>query len=440
MRIGFAAQNPTSDYWLIVNHGAQQRANELGIELTTAPSLTIEQQIATLQTFISERVDVILLGPMAAVGLAVTVEQARLAHIPVIVLAAQLSDCPCTCTIRSNHIYGAELAAAHMVGQIGGAGPVAHLVGPSVLQDNIDRAAGVHNILRQHPDVRLVYERESPDWAPASAAVIMREALERHPDIRGVCAATDTLALGATEAIAAAGKTGQIVITGFDAAPEALLAIHKGTMSATIRQSPLGIGRTGVEMAWRIAHGEAVPPLIFSEIMLISQANLLEATLDTVFIMPGILRSAVERGIALAEARDEIIRTRDAVIRMQESALRELSTPLIPISDSVMVMPLIGTIDALRAQQIMETLLAGISARGASLVILDITGVPVVDTHVANGLVEAAHAAQLLGARVVLTGIRPEVAQMLVSLGVDMRGIVTHSTLQSGIGYALRTR
>jgi anti-anti-sigma regulatory factor len=85
---------------------------------------------------------------------------------------------------------------------------------------------------------------------------------------------------------------------------------------------------------------------------------------------------------------------------------------------------------------VLETLLQGIASSGAQVAILDITGVPVVDTQVANALIHAAQAVKLLGAQVVLTGIRPEVAQTLVGLGADLGGIITRSSLQSGIAYA----
>jgi len=128
------------------------------------------------------------------------------------------------------------------------------------------------------------------------------------------------------------------------------------------------------------------------------------------------------------------------IIAAQQAALRELSTPLIPILDGVVAMPLIGAIDSARARQIMETLLEGIGEKRASIAILDITGVRVVDTQVANALIRTAQAAQLLGARVILTGITPEVAQTLVQLGIDLRSVATRSTLQSGIAYALAQR
>ena len=127
----------------------------------------------------------------------------------------------------------------------------------------------------------------------------------------------------------------------------------------------------------------------------------------------------------------------EALIRSQASALTELSTPLIPISDDIVVMPLIGTMDSQRVSQVLETLLEGVATRRAKVAILDITGVSVVDTQVANALLQAAKAVRLLGAEVVLTGIRPDVARTLVGLDVEMTNIVTKGTLQAGIGYAM---
>jgi rsbT co-antagonist protein RsbR len=135
------------------------------------------------------------------------------------------------------------------------------------------------------------------------------------------------------------------------------------------------------------------------------------------------------------EARRQAIE-QEETIRAQQAMLAELSTPLIPLNERVMVMPLIGAVDSARAQQVLETLLQGIAGSGAQVAILDITGVAVVDTQVANALIRAAQAVKLLGAQVVLTGIRPEVAQTLVGLGADLSGIVTRSSLQSGIAYA----
>ncbi|UQA62875.1 PAS domain-containing protein [Polyangium aurulentum] len=121
-----------------------------------------------------------------------------------------------------------------------------------------------------------------------------------------------------------------------------------------------------------------------------------------------------------------------------ERSMLAMSTPLVPIAEGVVAMPLVGRIDGARAQQILEVLLEGITSQQAIVAILDITGVKVVDAEVADGLLKAAQAADLLGAEVVLTGIRPEVAQTIVDIGADMRKVVARSTLAAGIAHALR--
>jgi rsbT co-antagonist protein RsbR len=133
-------------------------------------------------------------------------------------------------------------------------------------------------------------------------------------------------------------------------------------------------------------------------------------------------------------------RLQQEVINAQQAMLRELSTPLIPMADGLVIMPLIGAIDSNRAQQVIETLLHGVNRNHADTVILDITGVPIVDTQVAAALIQAAQAVKLLGAQVILTGIRPEIAQTLVGLGVDLSRIQTQGSLQAGINAVLRRK
>lgn len=126
------------------------------------------------------------------------------------------------------------------------------------------------------------------------------------------------------------------------------------------------------------------------------------------------------------------------VITAQEAALRELSTPLIPVADGLLVMPLIGTLDQSRVHQIQTSLLTGIVEQRSRLVILDITGVRAMDAQVAGALVQTASAAKLLGVQVLLTGISAAMAQVLITLQTDLSSIVTLSTLQNGIAYALK--
>ena len=140
----------------------------------------------------------------------------------------------------------------------------------------------------------------------------------------------------------------------------------------------------------------------------------------------------------LLKANAERAELQEQLIQMQAAALAELSTPLIPLNDKVMIMPLIGAIDSQRAQQIVTVMLEGVARHQAQFVIIDITGVSVVDTAVANVLIQAARSVGLLGAQAILTGIRPEIAQTLVGLGVDLGSIITQSSMQSGVAYAMR--
>ena len=128
----------------------------------------------------------------------------------------------------------------------------------------------------------------------------------------------------------------------------------------------------------------------------------------------------------------------ERTINLQKIALQELSASLIPVFDKISVMPLVGTIDTERAKLIMENLLEGVVEQRAEVVLLDITGVPVVDTMVAHHIIQAADAVRLVGAKCMLVGIRPEIAQTIVTLGINLNDFTTTSTLRRGMQEALR--
>ncbi len=125
-------------------------------------------------------------------------------------------------------------------------------------------------------------------------------------------------------------------------------------------------------------------------------------------------------------------------VSLQRLALQELSAPLIPVMENITIMPLIGTIDTERAKLIMENLLDGVIKNNAEVVLIDITGVPVVDTMVAHHIIQAAEAVRLIGATCILVGIRPEIAQTIVNLGIDLSKFPTKSSLRKGFNTALK--
>ncbi|MDX8046308.1 RsbT co-antagonist protein RsbRA [Gracilibacillus sp. S3-1-1] len=125
-------------------------------------------------------------------------------------------------------------------------------------------------------------------------------------------------------------------------------------------------------------------------------------------------------------------------VSLQRMALQELSAPLIPVMDNITVMPLVGTVDTERAKLIMENLLEGVIKHNSEVVLMDITGVPVVDTMVAHHIIQAAEAVRLIGATCILVGIRPEIAQTIVNLGIDLSKFPTKSSLKKGFNEALK--
>jgi rsbT co-antagonist protein RsbR len=179
------------------------------------------------------------------------------------------------------------------------------------------------------------------------------------------------------------------------------------------------------ELRSRAKDGEPIPTMISSHVLYDPDGQ--------PQVVSGFIRDLREQ----KQQEAERAALQQQIIDAQRNALRELSTPLIPISHDVVIMPLIGTIDSGRAQQVLETLLEGVAQYQAELAILDITGVTVVDTQVAKALVSAAQAVRLLGARVMLTGIQPRIAQTLVHLGVDLGTIITRGSLQAGVAAAL---
>jgi rsbT co-antagonist protein RsbR len=124
-------------------------------------------------------------------------------------------------------------------------------------------------------------------------------------------------------------------------------------------------------------------------------------------------------------------------IEEQRAAIREMSVPVLPLTKTTLVMPLVGALDSARLHLLQDQALHAIEQTPTRHLLLDITGVPVVDSQVAQGLIKVILAARLLGTEVILVGIRPEVAQSLVGLGVDLSNVTTQSSLQSGIAYAI---
>ena len=136
------------------------------------------------------------------------------------------------------------------------------------------------------------------------------------------------------------------------------------------------------------------------------------------------------------ESFETFIKGREEVILRQTDEIAEISTPVIKVWDGILALPIIGTLDSARTQVVMESLLSQIVETGSSITILDISGVPAVDSLVAQHLIKTVSATRLMGAECIISGIRPEIAQTIVHLGIDLSGIITKASLASALRYA----
>lgn len=137
---------------------------------------------------------------------------------------------------------------------------------------------------------------------------------------------------------------------------------------------------------------------------------------------------------------EQYTKSREAVIARQQQELLELSTPVVELWTGILALPLIGTLDSSRTQVVMQNLLEAIVAKEADLAIIDITGVPTVDTLVAQHLLKTVAAARLMGADCMISGIRPQIAQTIIHLGVDLEGVITKATLADAFRVALKKK
>jgi rsbT co-antagonist protein RsbR len=158
-------------------------------------------------------------------------------------------------------------------------------------------------------------------------------------------------------------------------------------------------------------------------------SNLLNRIFDA--YEPAANRIAVTVGVSFVDERER-------VIRAQQESIRELSTPVLQVRDRLLILPIIGVLDAARARQLTEQLLAAIRSSRAKVVVIDITGVAAIDLAVANHIVQAVEAARLMGASAIITGLSSKIAQTLVDLGVDLSMMHTVGDLQGGLEEAER--
>jgi rsbT co-antagonist protein RsbR len=198
----------------------------------------------------------------------------------------------------------------------------------------------------------------------------------------------------------------------------------------------LHIGRVhqqiGLSPRWYMGAYSIYTQLVFPQIMAAFRADLAKAQRTFLALLKIIM---LDTELAITT----YITASEEVIARQSREILEISTPVVQVWEGVIVAPLIGMLDTERAQQFMERLLTRVVETRSSVALVDITGVPMVDTRTAQYLIEAIAAVRLLGAQLVLTGVRPTIAQTLVHLGIDLESVITRASLEAGLRFAMES-
>jgi ribose transport system substrate-binding protein len=269
-------------YFIDMQQGAEGAAKRLGVHLIVQGAereVDVEKQMQIVENLIQTGVDAICLAPSGSRELVPAVVKANQARIPVIVLdtridAATLKEAGghVATFIGSDNFEGGKVAGNYIVEKLKGKGNVAILEGIPGHETGDARRRGFHSVVDQVPGIKVVAS-QTANWERDQGFNVFQNMLQSHPEIQALFACNDLMALGAIEAIAAAGKTGQILVVGFDAVKDGRDAINRGTMAASVAQHPGEMGRLGVETAYRVIRGEAVPDYIPVKIELITKGK-----------------------------------------------------------------------------------------------------------------------------------------------------------------------
>jgi len=267
--IGLSVSTQNNPFFVTLVEGAQKQADAMGVKMTVADAGDdAAKQTSDIEDLVASGISVLIVNPVDSDAVTGAVEAAIAKGVKVISVDRAVNGIEIDCQIASDNILGAELATQYLVDQLGEGAVVAELEGVTGASAAIDRSQGFHNVA----DTKLnVVASQTANFARTEGMSVMENMLQAHPEIQGVFAANDEMALGAMEAISGAGKN--IVVVGFDATDDAIASIKAGQMAATIAQQPELIGSTAVEYAMKLIGGESIPKSVPVEVTLITKEN-----------------------------------------------------------------------------------------------------------------------------------------------------------------------
>jgi ribose transport system substrate-binding protein len=267
--IGFSISTLNNPFFVSLKEGAEQAAEEAGAKLIVADAQDDSaKQLNDVEDLIQKKVDILLINPTDSHAVSSAVESANQAGIPVITVDRESEGGETVAHIASDNVSGGKMAGEYILEQLGGKGNIVELEGIPGTSAARDRGKGFHEAVDGKSGVKVVASQPA-DFNRAKGLNVMENILQSHKDIQAVFAHNDEMALGALEAIQAAKK--DILVVGFDAIEDAVKAVEKGDMAATIAQKPEEMGRVAAEVAVKAAKGEKVEKFYPVELELIAK-------------------------------------------------------------------------------------------------------------------------------------------------------------------------
>lgn len=281
-RVALVLKTLNHPFFLDMQRGAREAADRLGVDLVVQAAereLDVEKQMQIVENLIQTGIQALCLTPSGSKEIASAIAKANRAGIPVVVVdtrvdpgAAASAGLELVTFVGSDNYEGGRVAGEFLVRESGGTAKVAILEGIPGHETGDSRLRGFRDAIAGSPGI-VVRASQPANWERDQGFTVFQNMLQAHQDLDTVFACNDLMALGALEAIAAAGRTGKIRVIGYDALDDARRAIREGRMAASVAQSPDEMGRLAVESAVKAIRGEGVPPEQQVAIALVTRDN-----------------------------------------------------------------------------------------------------------------------------------------------------------------------
>jgi ribose/xylose/arabinose/galactoside ABC-type transport system permease subunit/ABC-type sugar transport system substrate-binding protein len=271
-KVGMSLSTLNNPFFVQMKEGAQQEAEKAGVDLTVTDAQNdASQQANQLENFTSSGVDSVIVNPVDSDAVGPGVRNANKADIPVVAADRGVNKAETATLVASDNVAGGKLAAKTLADRLGGKGSIIVLQGTAGTSASRERGEGFAAGMKAYPDIRIVATQPA-DFDRTKGLDVMTNLLQSHPDINGVFAENDEMALGAVKALG--GRAGKSVpVVGFDGTPDGLTAVEAGTLYASVAQQPGELGKIAVQNAVKAAAGKKIDSMVKVPVKVVTRKN-----------------------------------------------------------------------------------------------------------------------------------------------------------------------